>query len=171
MTKRLILFRHAKSAWNENVEDHERSLAARGIAAAPVMGRWLAAQGLVPDLALVSTARRARQTWTLASAELGTPVDKQDSAAIYEASPEDIMRAIRSVPASVGTLIVVGHNPGLEELAKRLMSDGGGEAGARLREKFPTGAIAVLACRVEAWSSLAPGASVLESFVTPKMLA
>src|SRR5690242_1439584 len=71
MTKTLILFRHAKSAWPDNVEDHERPLAERGRKAAPVMAKWLLAKGLRPSVALVSTAKRTQETWALVAPELG----------------------------------------------------------------------------------------------------
>jgi phosphohistidine phosphatase len=169
MLKRLILFRHAKSSWEHDVEDHERPLSDRGIKAAPRTGAWLATNGFVPDLALVSTARRAQQTWALASSGFGKPVKKQDSDAIYEATAENILPLIKSVKKVVGTLIVVGHNPGLEQLAILLMKDDGGEAGARLSQKFPTAAVAVLSFGGN-WADLGPHSCVLEHFVTPKML-
>lgn len=170
MAKRLILFRHAKSFWTENVDDHDRPLAERGRKAAPMMGRWLSREDLVPDLALVSTARRAQETWALAAPELGEPVEKRDASAIYEASATVILDAIRQAPDHASTLVVVGHNPGFEDLARLLMADEGAEAGARLREKFPTAAIAVLECPVGHWSELEPGTCRLERFVTPKSL-
>lgn len=170
MPKRLILFRHAKSSWEHDVEDHERPLSGRGIKTAPVMGAWLAANGLVPDLALVSTARRAQLSWALAEPGLGKPVRRQDSHAIYEAAADDILTVVKSVKQAVGTLIVVGHNPGFEQLAMLLMKDEGGEAGARLRQKFPTAAVAVLSFR-GSWADIGPHSCTLEHFVTPKMLA
>jgi phosphohistidine phosphatase len=169
MSKRLILFRHAKSSWGHDVEDHDRPLSARGIKAAPVMGAWLAANGLVPDLALVSMARRAQLTWALAEPGLGKPVKKQDSDVIYEAAADDILAVVKSVNKAVGTLIVVGHNPGFEQLATLLMQDDGGAAGARLREKFPTAAVAVLSFGGN-WADIGPHSCKLEHFVTPKML-
>jgi phosphohistidine phosphatase len=169
MPKRLILFRHAKSSWEHDVEDDERPLADRGIRAAPAMGAWLDANGHLPDLALVSTARRAQQTWALAASALGRAVAEQDSDAIYEASPETILGVIRSTDQAVATLITVGHNPGFEQLATLLMKDDGGEAGARLRQKFPTAAIAVLSFD-GSWAELGPHSCTLEHFVTPKML-
>ena len=94
---------------------------------------------------------------------------KRDSDAIYEATPDSILAAIKSVKKAVGTLIVVGHNPGFEQLATLLMQDDGGKAGARLREKFPTAAVAVLSCG-ENWADIGPHSCKLEHFVTPKML-
>lgn len=170
MKRRLILFRHTKSSWADNVEDHARPLDERGRKAAPVMGAWLARSDLKPDLALVSTARRAQQTWSLAADALGRSVKVENVPSIYEAEPAAILNAIRAVDRSVGTLIVVGHNPGFEELAKLLMKNDGGKAGARLREKFPTGAIAVLAIKSDEWAALGPGTATLEDFVTPREL-
>lgn len=169
MTKRLILFRHAKSSWAENVEDHARPLAERGRKAAPLMARWLAAEGLQPSVALVSTARRTQETWTLAAPDLGK-AQKRDVGAIYEAPASRILEAIHGVEPSVETLMIVGHNPGMEDLARLLMKDDGGEASARLRRKFPTAAVAVLSLPVEDWTEVGPRIATLEQFVTPKML-
>lgn len=168
MPKRLILFRHAKSSWKDDVDDHDRRLAGRGEKAAPAMGKWLAKAGLHPDLALVSTARRAQETWALAAAELGRPVVKRNTRAIYEAPAASILDEIRRAPDKAKTLLVVGHNPGFEDLAKMLMADSGGEAGAKLGEKFPTAAIAVLDCPINTWSELQPATCRLDRFVTPK---
>ena len=89
MTKTLILFRHAKSSWADNVEDHERPLAERGRKAAPVMAKWLVGKGLKPTVALVSTARRTQETWALVAPAFGK-VTKRDAPAIYEAPAERI---------------------------------------------------------------------------------
>lgn len=168
--KRLILFRHAKSEWPDGVADHERPLSDRGRKAAPVMGVYLQKQKLVPDLALVSTARRAQETWTRTSKALQATVPVLSTRNIYEAEPDKILDAIKSTAPEVRTLIVVGHNPGLEELAKKLMKDLGGEAGTRMREKFPTAAIAVLSFEVDSWQDVTPQTGSLDRFVTPKSL-
>lgn len=167
MSKTLILFRHAKSAWPEGLDDHERPLAEKGRKAAPVMAKWLAGNGLKPTVALVSSARRTQETWTLAAPELGKIV-KRDVAEIYEAPVGRILDAIHAVEPSVETLLVVGHNPGMEDLSRLLMKDDGGEAGARLRHKFPTAGIAVLSLPVEDWTIVTPRIATLEHFVTPK---
>ena len=169
MTKTLILFRHAKSSWAGNIEDHERPLADRGRRAAPVMAQWLAGKGLKPTVALVSTARRAQETWALVAPELGK-VTKRDVAEIYEAPAGRMLDAIRAVEHSVESLIIIGHNPGMEEVAKLLMKDDGGEAGARLRGKFPTAGIAVLDLPVDDWTEVEPHIADLADFVTPKSL-
>lgn len=167
MTKTLILFRHAKSSWSEGVEDHERSLADRGRKAAPIMAKWLAGKGLRPTLALVSTARRTQETWSLIAPDLGK-VTKRDVAEIYEAPAERILDAIHAVEHSVESLVIIGHNPGMEDLARLLMRDDGGRAGAELRKKFPTAAIAVLSLPVDDWTEVKSHIADLVEFVTPK---
>ena len=169
MSKTLILFRHAKSDWSEGLEDHERPLSERGRNAAPIMARWISGRGLKPTVALVSTARRTQETWSLAAPELGK-VTKRDTAEIYEAPVGRILDAIHGVEPSVETLLVVGHNPGMEDLATLLMKDEGGKAGRRLRQKFPTSGIAVLSLPVEDWTIVTPRIATLVDFVTPKSL-
>jgi phosphohistidine phosphatase len=166
--KRLILYRHAKSDWPEGVEDHARPLAGRGRVAAPKMGRYLADNGLVPDLALVSSAQRTQETWALTAKATEVKIAARTVAAIYEATALRLLDVIRANTADIATLMIVGHNPGLQELAELLMLDDGGEAGERLRQKFPTAAVAVLDFRITRWADLSPGAATLERFVTPK---
>jgi phosphohistidine phosphatase len=168
----LVLLRHAKSAW-PGVPDQDRPLAGRGRRDAPAAGRWLRAAGLLPDLVVCSTAKRARQTWWLAAAELTGPGQNDDGPAVvfeprvYEASPAGLLGLVREVPDSVRTLLLVGHEPGMSGLALTL---GGSavpsEALDRVRAKFPTSAIAVLSF-TGAWSGLGPGGARLIRFVTP----
>lgn len=168
--KRLILLRHAKSDWPEGMDDHERPLADRGRKAAPVMGVYLDKARLIPDLVLVSTAKRAQETWKRAAKAIKTAVPQQDVRAIYEAGVDDLLTVIRGVEPDVRTLMIVGHNPGLENLAKRLMKDQGGEPGERLREKFPTAAIAVVSFDIADWKDVAVETGSLDKFVTPKSI-
>jgi phosphohistidine phosphatase len=165
---RLMLLRHAKSAWPEGVEDHDRPLADRGKKAAPVMGRYMAAQSLAPDLAVVSTARRAQETWALAGAALPREIKRRDESRIYEASAQAILGVIRKTPARVKALLLVGHNPGFADLALMLASEGEPDATARLRKKYPTGALAVIDFDVKRWKLVSPGEGKVERFVTPK---
>ncbi|MDM9624290.1 histidine phosphatase family protein [Rhizobium sp. S152] len=163
---RLLLLRHAKSAWPDGVDDHDRPLAGRGLKAAPLMGRYMAREMLVPDLALVSTARRTQQTWALVGAELpDTP--HRDVGEIYEASVERLAAVLRATDPEVRTLLVVGHNPGFQDLALYLA--GYGDGLDQLREKFPTGALAVIDFAV-AWRDVTAGSGRLERFVAPRSL-
>ncbi|MFE4258349.1 SixA phosphatase family protein [Streptomyces sp. NPDC056883] len=170
-TARLVLLRHAKSAWPDGVADHERPLGPRGLRDAPAAGRWLRDAGCLPALVICSTARRTRETWALAAAQLGAEVPVRFDERMYAAEPEELLEVVAEVPQEVGTLLLVGHNPGLEELAVGLARDAAGtaEAGAmaRLSEKFPTSAIAVLACP-GTWRELAPGSARLTDFAVPR---
>jgi phosphohistidine phosphatase len=179
ITRRLVLLRHAKSAWPDDVPDHDRPLGQRGRRDAPVAGRWLGLAALGPDHVLCSTARRARETWQLAEAEL----DPQPPAAsfeprVYAASAHSLLDLARHLPDSARIVLIVGHGPGLPELALELAAGTGPHDGgpddqmaatplARLRAKFPTAAIAVLEFGGP-WSGLAPGRARLTSFVTPR---
>lgn len=170
LRKRLILFRHAKSSWAEGVEDHERPLSDRGRKAAPVMGHYLQKSRLEPQLVLVSTARRAQETWARASRAMKGKTEVRNSRDIYMAPAEKLLSVIQGTPPEIGTLMLVGHNPGLEDLAELLMKDDGGEPGARLRQKFPTAAIAVFSFEFWTWADAKAGCGSLDRFVTPKSL-
>ncbi|WP_369167548.1 histidine phosphatase family protein [Streptomyces sp. R28] len=159
--RRLVVLRHAKSAWPDGVADHQRPLAPRGHRDAPVAGRMLAEADCLPDLALCSTAVRARETWELAAAQWGTPPPVRHEPRLYAADVPDLLEIAHEVPSEVDTLLLVGHNPGLEELVLELAGDGLGDALDQVRTKFPTSAIAVLAWHGPTWRALAPGTALL----------
>lgn len=166
--RRLVVLRHAKSDWPEGVPDHERPLAARGRRDAPAAGRALAETGCLPDLAVCSTAVRARQTWQLASAPWDTEPPVRYEPRVYAADVPELLDVVRHTPAEVGTLLLVGHNPGLEELVLELAGDALGDALDEVRLKFPTSAIAVLAWHGSTWRALAPGTALLTSMTVPR---
>ncbi|PKW06360.1 phosphohistidine phosphatase [Streptomyces sp. 1222.5] len=166
--RRLMVLRHAKSAWPEGVQDHRRPLGPRGLRDAPAAGRALAEVGGLPDLALCSTAVRARRTWELAAAEWGTPPPVRYDRRLYAAGVADLLDVVREVPREVEALLLVGHNPGLEELVAELAGDGLDDSLERLRAKFPTSAIAILTWRGTGWPALGPGTALLTSFMVPR---
>ncbi|WP_445525684.1 SixA phosphatase family protein [Streptomyces cyslabdanicus] len=166
--RRLVVLRHAKSAWPEGVADHDRPLAPRGRRDAPAAGRALAESDCLPDLALCSTARRARQTWELVSAQWGTPPPVRYDRRLYAADAPDLLAAVREAPPEIATLLLLGHNPGLEELVLDLAGDGLNDTLDRLRTKFPTSAVAVLSWYGPGWSSLAPAAALLTDLLVPR---
>lgn len=168
--RRLILLRHAKSAWPDAVPDHERPLSDRGRKAAPVIGTYMAREKLIPDLALISPARRARETWQLVRETLPDGIAEREAAGIYEVPAESILAVIRPVGPAVRTLLLAGHNPGMEDLASLLVKDGDTGAMARMREKFPTGGLAVIDFDLDGWDEVGPGTGYLERFVTPRFL-
>jgi len=166
MPRTLVLLRHAKSGYPPGVPDHDRPLASRGEHEAVLAGRWLA-RGPALDLALVSTAERTRQTWALVSAELDPAPERRLEPRIYEAHVRDLIEVVASVDDSVESVLLVGHNPGLEDLAVELAGSCRDDALARLRGKFPTSAIAVLQW-AGPWGVVAPGCADLVDFVVPR---
>jgi len=121
MTERtLVLLRHAKSDWSQGVSDLSRPLGRRGRRQASQAGRWLADNLATVDLAVVSPARRARSTWELASASLGTVTPARLDDRVYAASVNDLLDVVRGLPEALETVVLVGHNPGLQELVARL---------------------------------------------------
>ncbi len=170
--RRLVLLRHAKSAWPD-VPDHERPLAGRGRRAAPAAGRWLPESGYVPDLVICSTALRARETWQLAEEELGVHPRTTFEQRAYGASATELLELARQTPSGIRTLMIVGHEPSMSDLALDLASaapgSDGDEALERVRAKFPTAAIAVLTV-TGSWPELAHGQARLASFVVPSDL-
>ncbi|MFI7357928.1 SixA phosphatase family protein [Streptomyces avidinii] len=164
--RRLVVQRHAKSAWPQ-VPDSERPLAPRGRRDAPEAGRWLREGDCVPDLVVCSSARRTRQTWGLVAAELGATTPVIHDARIYLATAGELLGVVREIPAHVRTLMLIGHNPGVQELVLLLAGEEDGYALEQTRTKFPTSAIAVL--RVPGpWSSLEAGAARLTDMVVPR---
>lgn len=164
---RLLLLRHGKSGYPAGVEDIDRPLAPRGREAAARMGEAIRAAGLIPDLALVSPARRARETFELVRPVLGGIVAREEPS-IYEATSRTLLALVQGTGPEIGTLLLVGHNPAFEDLARLLSGDGDPDAFDRLRQKFPTAALAVISG--EAWSGFGPGRGRLERFLTPKSL-
>ncbi|GAQ63196.1 SixA phosphatase family protein [Streptomyces scabiei] len=159
--RRLVVLRHAKSAWPVGVPDHERPLAPRGRRDAPAAGQALADVDCLPDLAVCSTAVRARLTWELASAQWGTPPPVRYDGRVYAADVPALLDVVHETPGPVRTLLLVGHNPGLEELVLELAGDALDGALDDVRTKFPTSALAFLSWHGETWAALAPGTALL----------
>jgi phosphohistidine phosphatase len=160
--KQLELLRHAKSSWADpDLADHDRPLNARGRAAAALVGRHLHQETAPPDLVLCSSATRTRQTLKLL--ELGGKVQVKVEDDLYGAGSASLLARLKAVPATVGTVLLIGHNPGMEDLARLLDRDGLASV-----EKFPTAALAVLRFDIGAWSELNPGTGHLATFFTPR---
>ncbi|MFZ5791105.1 MAG: SixA phosphatase family protein [Pseudomonadota bacterium] len=169
--KRLYLLRHTKSSWrDEDLPDHDRPLAPRGRRAAPAIGVYLRDHDVALDLVLASSSRRTRETWELISLMLGKPPPVSYEDKLYLASAEELIARLKKVAASETTVLVVGHNPGLQELANQLYGGGDSSAFARLKTKFPTGGLALYEFDIERWSELAPGTGKLIDFVVPRDL-
>jgi phosphohistidine phosphatase len=169
--KTLLLLRHAKSSWdNPGGRDIDRPLAPRGRRTAPLIGGYLRDRQLLPDLVLCSTARRARETYDLVVPAVGGAAIQFEQG-LYLAPPAALLRLVQATPAAVERLLVVGHNPGLQQFAVQLAGAGDEAARERLHAKFPTAGLAILTFAVARWKEVAPGAGRLESFVVPRDVA
>lgn len=150
--------RHAKAGDLPGGPDAERALNPRGRRDAAAAGDWLRGQGLVPDLVLCSTARRARQTWRQIAAGLETAVRVREDPRLYEAGFGELLDIIRAAPPEVATLMYVGHNPAAQDLAAGLLGQLAG---------FPAAAIAAIGLAAP-WAAVAPGDGDLIALWTPR---
>lgn len=166
---RLLLMRHAKADKGApGTRDRDRPLNPRGLKDAAWMGSYLTRHALGPRQALVSPARRTRETWSGLALPGEVPVFFDDR--LYEARAETILTAIRETEPTIGTVLVIGHNPGLHESTQILIASGDVEARERLHEGLPTAGLAVVDFAVDSWSKLHPHSGRLERFVTARLL-
>jgi phosphohistidine phosphatase len=167
--KRLFLLRHAKSSWDDaELVDHDRPLAPRGRRAVKLIAEHLGREGVTPALVLCSSARRTRETLQRVAPALGQGLSVEIERELYAASEQRLLERLRAVEDGVESLMLIGHNPGVEQLALSLAGSGQNLAG--LRRKYPTGALATLEFSGH-WGDLQPGRAELIDFVTPKQLA
>jgi phosphohistidine phosphatase len=177
---RLMLLRHAKSDWSSSsgTPDMVRPLNARGAAAARLMGGYMARHHLIPQRVLCSPAQRTRETWAGISAQWDDDVVVAFEERLYAATPQAILSVIKAqgeardeAKATVHTLLVIGHNPGLQEAAELLIAAGDVSLRERLREKFPTSALAVIDFAADRWSRIHDRSGRLDRYVTPRSIA
>ncbi len=165
----LLLLRHAKSSWNDPGEsDHDRTLTPRGRRAAELVALYLAQRRDPPSYALCSSARRAQDTLAPLRHRIDIPVET--ARGLYLADPDALLAHLAQVGDREASVLVVAHNPGLHELALRLAADGDAAARARLREGFPTAALAILDLDIERWDEIRPGCGSLVELRVPRDL-
>ena len=166
----LALLRHAKSSWDaSDLDDFDRPLNARGRAAAPLMGEALRNFPFAPETVLCSPAKRTRETLHLIEPSFSLPHEHvlfEDQ--LYLTNAETLLERLRHLPATVKTVLMIGHNPGLHELALMLTGRGDAKSISRLEDKFPTAALAVLTFPETAWRDVGPSSGCLEGFITPR---
>ena len=169
--RRLMLLRHAKTERAApGQRDHDRKLTKRGRDDAAVIGAYMARHGLNPDLALVSPAKRTRETWALLAPAFAKAPRLVNEARIYDATTEALFKII-SETRGAHSLLVVGHNPGLHDVAVQLIASGDVDARERVAEKLPTAGLVVIDLAFDDWSKVHRHAGRLERFVTPKLIA
>lgn len=168
----LMLLRHSKAVpANKAIRDEDRLLNARGREDAPKMGAYMARHALVPDKAIVSPAKRTRETWEAAAATFPKLPPVVYDSRLYDAAPQTIMGVIKENGGAASRLLVVGHNPGLEKLALLLIAAGDVDARERLSEALPTTGLITIDFAFDNWNQLHSRAGRLSHFVTPNSLS
>ena len=167
---RLILFRHGKAVRGQPGErDFDRGLEPRGMTDSEKIGAFLTRHGLLPEKIIVSPAVRTRDTWARAALtcpEAPAPVQEPR---LYDAKADTILKIVKET-AHASQVLVVGHNPGLHELATMLIASGDIESRERLSENLPTAGLVVIGFAADSWSKVHPRSGRLELFVVPRML-
>ena len=160
-----MLLRHAKSDWPD-VPDRDRPLARRGRRDAPVIGRWLHDQGYRPEIVICSAAVRTRQTWDLVAPELGGSPSVTFEPRAYAASALTLLYLVRELPPACHAALLIGHNPGVSELASSLIEAAGDDTPGTPGLRFPTAAVAVMEFSGE-WSGLSIAQARLVAYTSP----
>lgn len=172
--KRLTLFRHAKSSWDDpDLDDFDRPLNERGRRAAPLMARRIAAFDPPVDIVLCSAAARTRETLALAGAVLARPAETLIRENLYLASPETMRDEIRNVSEQRRHVLMIAHNPGTEMLAEMIADPKTSDAKAlkAMRKKYPTAGVAHFELATDRWTDIGRRSGALVSFLTPKNVA
>jgi phosphohistidine phosphatase len=169
--RRLLILRHAKAAPHDEKHDKERRLIERGRSDSALMGRMMHEKGYVPQLVLCSSAARTRETWEHTGPELHAKPETKFLDALYDAPAGTILNALQHARDDITTLLYIGHNPGLEQLARIMIREPANKderrTAAALMSKYPTAALSVIDFAVDHWIELAPSAGMLVDFIVP----
>ena len=169
--RRLLLFRHAKAQRPEaGMKDRARVLIERGRKDSAKIGAYMATNGLVPDRVLISPSARTQETWKYTATAFSSTPTAVTVEQLYEATPPAIVTLIKEAPSEAHTLLVIGHNPELHELALMLVASGNADARKLLQNKLPTAGLVIMDFAFDDWRNLHRQSGRLERFVTPKLL-
>ncbi|MEE8622537.1 MAG: histidine phosphatase family protein [Alphaproteobacteria bacterium] len=174
--KVLYLLRHAKSSGQRpGSKDYDRPLTDEGRDGASKLGRRMRSRGFIPERILCSGALRARETLDLIAAGLGKDIPAEIDRRLYAANAEQLLRRLQKLDETIGSVLVIGHNPTLQSLAADL-AGAGKRAGKRkdierLGVEFPAASLAVFTISGSSWQDLGPGVAALKALVRPKDLA
>jgi phosphohistidine phosphatase len=165
----VVLLRHGKSSWADStLADIDRPLAPRGERASRKLAKYIRKKRIRPTVVLCSPSLRTRQTLEAVEAALGKRCTVEVVPQLYGASEHELLEQLQALPGAVSSVMLIGHNPGLHDLALLLASRG--SELPRLEQKFPTGALATLVVRSKGWKALRPGAAELVDYVVPRQL-
>ncbi|MDJ0638920.1 MAG: histidine phosphatase family protein [Paracoccaceae bacterium] len=166
MSRTLILMRHAKSAWDDaSLDDFDRPLNDRGRRSAPAIADWLVQLGHLPDVVLVSGARRTVETWQRMAKKMPETATMESAPALYLASPDTILNVLKSQAAQ--SIMMIGHNPGIAEFAARIVSK---PPDHPKFESYPTAAATIINFDIAAWSDVTWASGTVQGFVVPREL-
>jgi phosphohistidine phosphatase len=169
--KKLILLRHAKSDWNDPVpRDFDRPLNGKGRRAARAIGQHAQAIGIIFDRIVASPAVRVTETLDEFASGYGTIPERSFDRRIYLASAQTLLEVVQDGDDQVGSVLLVGHNPGLEDLVFLLVPEGADEAREQVEEKYPTASIAEISLAVDHWADADIGSGTLDRFTRPRDL-
>jgi phosphohistidine phosphatase len=168
-SRTVILLRHGKSSWSDStLADIDRPLAPRGKHASRKLAKYMRRKRIQPELVLCSPSLRTRQTLEAVEASLGKRCVVEVVPQLYAASEQELLERLQALPESVSSVMLIGHNPGLQDLALVLASRGAYLP--QLEEKFPTGALATLVVHNTSWGAIGPGVAELVDYVVPRQL-
>ena len=169
--RRLLILRHAKAGPHDDKHDKERRLIDRGRSDAALMGRIMREKDYIPDLVYCSSAARTRETWEHTGPELGADPETKFLDALYDAPEGTVLKCVQRADDAASCLLYIGHNPGLERLARMLVSGPKTaqerQLSASLMSKYPTAALTVIDFEAGHWDDIAPREGILADFVTP----
>lgn len=165
--RRLLLLRHAKAAPAIVGDDYDRPLTERGEEEARGVGELIARKGLIPDLVIYSGSRRTKQTTELVMAGWTHPAKATEDNRIYDATRQLVYLLVRALPASADSVMLVGHNPGMADVASLLAGSGSEHDRLRMAAKFPTSGLAVIEFPLQSWDEVEPRKGELVRFSTP----
>ena len=169
--KRLTLLRHAKSGWDDPVtRDFDRRLNAKGKRAASTIGRHMREEGMAFDHVIASPASRVVETLDEVATGYGRPLSASFDKRVYLASASTLLDLVQDAPDAAGSLLLSGHNPGMEDLVLLLVPGGSGGVRDAVEEKFPTASLAEIRFDADRWADLRPGGGTLVRFVRPRDL-
>jgi phosphohistidine phosphatase len=169
--RRLILLRHAKSDRGvPNVPDLARPLNPRGQEAAARIGAYMAKHDLVPNQVVCSPAQRTRDTWDVVAKSFTNPAPAGFEKRLYDANAEKVIAVLREAKPDSHTVMLVGHNPGMQDVANLLIASGDIEQRANLHQKLPTGSLVVIDFAIDSWAELHAHGGRLDRFITPRSL-
>jgi phosphohistidine phosphatase len=169
--KRLTVLRHAKSSWGDpGRDDFDRPLNDRGWKAARRMGREIKKRDIKFDLVIASPAARVRETIDGLKDKLKLNIEIRFEPRLYAATEETLLQVVRALPESVHSPLIVGHNPGLQQLLIALTSDDANDFRRRIVHKFPTAALAMVKLPAHRWAEIRPDSGEISELIVPKEL-